>query len=315
MAQLKDELFRYGNTDGEIALLPDSSASICPEMAETSPRRYVLVQLLDGDQSVTIALDVTSVYVLCYRPGNGARSHLFPGVSEAVRNVVFPNTRGRELPFTERYGSLEGAAGVGYRSQIPLGIEELQHHIQNMNDYDPASPHDRTIARALLVCIQMILEPARFRFIEGEIAEVAQPLPDGSCQVLHPDALTRAFQNNWDSISENAQSAVYGIFPNDVRLVLDSREEPLIFDSLASVRFIVALMHIACKTRKLKPQFLQMPASISPSSFPMVMRSTGLQENDETCDVVLAPTSYIIGQNGLCVNVYQEDHADGHQVI
>ncbi|XP_039065710.1 abrin-a-like [Hibiscus syriacus] len=300
ITQLRTELFRYGSTDGEIALLPNRSRG---DMAETSPRRYVLVQLLDGDQSVTIALDVTSVYVLGYRRGNGARSHLFPGVPEAVRNVVFPNTQGRALPFTERYGSLEGAAGVDSRSQIPLGIEELQHHIRNMNEYEPASPHDRTIARAILVCIQMISEPARFRFIEGEIAEVAQPLPDGSCPVLYPDALMRAFQNNWDSISENVQSAIYGVFPRDVRLVLAPGEEPVIFDTVASVRFIVALMQIVCQNRRANLQILQMPASISSSSLPV------LQEDDETWNQTnqlwtLRSEDNTIRSNGKCLTTY-----------
>ncbi|KAK8522885.1 hypothetical protein V6N13_115834 [Hibiscus sabdariffa] len=328
ITELRTELFRYGNTNGEIALLPDRSSR---DMGETSPRRYVLVELLDGDQSVTIALDVTSVYVLGYRPGTGTRSHFFPSVSEAVRNVVFPNTQGQRIPFTENYGSLEQNAGR--RSEVPLGIDELRTHVQNMNNLEPTGPNAGPLARALLVCIQMISEAARFRFIEQEIAAVAQPREGGYYEMLYPDGLMIEFENSWRPLSRNVQSAIHGVFPVDVPIVFDPQEEPLIFDTVASVRFIVALMPVICLNRRANRQVFEMPPSLSSSALPGLHvedetfetmfgfafsfpeGSTGLQENNETCDVVLAPRSYIIGQNGLCVDVFQGSYHDGNKII
>ncbi|XP_039023739.1 ricin-like [Hibiscus syriacus] len=105
-----------------------------------------------------------------------------------------------------------------------------------MIDNEPTPPHDRSIARALLVCIQMISEPARYRYIEGEIVDMEQPLPDGSYRQLFPDDLMMEFQTNWGSISANVQSATFGVFPDDVRLALDPRD-PLIFDTVASEKY------------------------------------------------------------------------------
>ncbi|KAK8667798.1 hypothetical protein V6N13_105279 [Hibiscus sabdariffa] len=186
---------------------------------------------------------------------------------------------GRALPFTGGYESLEGAAEVASRTEIYLGAGQLYHDVRNMNDYEPTSPNKSLIARALLVCMEMISEAVRFRYIEAEIAEV---------------------------------SATHGMFPRAVRLAFDPQKEPLIFDTVASVRFIVALMPVVCQNRGANLQDLQMPASTSSSSLPMAMISTGLQENDDTCDVALAPTSHIIGQNedntirsqGRCLTTY-----------
>ncbi|KAK8522886.1 hypothetical protein V6N13_115835 [Hibiscus sabdariffa] len=312
-------------------------------MRETDPRRYLLVELLDEGQSVTIALDVTDVYVLGYRPGTEPRSHFFRGVSEAVRGVAFPNTQGQPLPFTENYVDLQRNAGVSERSEIPLGIDELRGHIQNMNDLEPSGPNAGPLARALFVCIQMISEAARSRFIEQEIAAVAQRREGGYYEILYPDGLMIAIQNGWHKISAAVQSATWGIFPVNVRLKFDPQADPLIFDTVASVRFLVALMQVECENREANMQYLQMPASISSSSLPVVMGSTGLQEEDEpmfgfsaslsmsmamrstgtglqenndtSCNVVLAQTSHIMGQNGLCVDVYQGSYHNGNKII
>ncbi|KAL4302223.1 hypothetical protein GQ457_10G029110 [Hibiscus cannabinus] len=327
ISEVRSALLANGDTSRDIALLPDKSSQA---MRETDPRRYLLVELLDEGQSVTIALDVTDVYVLGYQRGTGTRSHFFRGVSEAVRGVAFPNTQGQPLPFTENYVDLQRNAGVSERSEIPLGIDELRRHIQNMNDLEPSGPNAGPLARALLVCIQMISEAARSRFIEQEIAAVAQRGEGGYYEMLYPDGLMIAIQNSWHKISAAVQSATWGIFPVDVRLKFDPQADPLIFDTVASVRFLVALMQVECENREANLQYLHMPTSISSSSLPMVMGSTGLQEEDEpmfgfsaslsmsmairstgtglqenndtSCNVVLAQTSHIMGQNGLCVD-------------
>ncbi|GMJ04676.1 hypothetical protein HRI_004136800 [Hibiscus trionum] len=299
MSDLRTALLRYGSADRSIALLPDRSSQ---PMQLTDPRRYLMVELSNGTQVVTLALDVTNVYVLGYRAGTGPVSYFFSSVSQDVRSVLFPNTETRTLPFDENYDALEAAAGVADRRDILLGIGELRQHIQNMNYYQPTGSDVSRIARALIVCVQMVSEAARFRNIEQRIAQVADPRY-GVYSGINPDGLVMEFQTNWRRIATAIQSATNGIFRTAVHLVYDGGQE-LVLDTVASVRFLVAIMPVVCLNRGANLQLMHIPAKES---------STSLE--DDTCDIALAPTSLIMGQNGLCIDVFQGLYHNGNKII
>ncbi|XVF25407.1 hypothetical protein REPUB_Repub13aG0210000 [Reevesia pubescens] len=296
---------------GDIPVLPPQSAQ------PTNPEQYLLVELSNGYQTVTIALNISNVYILGYQPGGSgstSTSYFFSDVPTDVRNALFPNTQQRlPLPFTGRYGALEGAAGVDDRREIPLGMDELRQHIDNMNYLQPSTSRG-PIARALIVCIQMVSEVVRLRNIQQEILAVADPRSDGTYGVFYPDGLVMEYQTSWEHISSAIQSATDGIFTTAVRLAYDGQE--LVLSTLRQVLFIIAIMPAVCRnTGANNMQLLRMPTLISLSNFPMAMRSTGLEDNDDTCERSLAPTSHITGQNGLCVDVYQGSFHDGNKII
>ncbi|XP_022740694.1 abrin-b-like [Durio zibethinus] len=310
MKDLYNALKVRANITGDIPVLPPPSAQ------PTDPEQYLLVELSNGYQNVTLALNISNVYILGYRPGGSGSSYFFSDVPIDARNVFFPNTHRESLPFTGRYGALEAAAGVSDRRKIPLGIDKLRQHIDNMNYIQPSSSGG-PIARALIVCIQMVSEAVRLRNIEKEILEVAEPRADGTYGVFCPDGLLMKYENNWGRISSAIQSATNGIFTTPIRLEYD--RQTLVLNTTRQVLFIIAIMPLKCRDRGANLELLHMPASISSYEFssllPIAMRSIGLEDNDDDCERVLAPTSYIIGQNGLCVDVYQGSYHDGNKII
>ncbi|XVF25401.1 hypothetical protein REPUB_Repub13aG0209400 [Reevesia pubescens] len=308
MKDLYNALTDRADRSGDIPVLPPQSAEL------SNPEQYLLVELSNGLQTVTLALNISNVYILGYQPGGSGStsiSYFFSDVPTGARDALFPNTQRRQpLPFTGRYGSLIGAiAGADSRRDIPLGIDELRQHIDNMNYFQPSTSRS-PIARALIVCIQMVSEPVRLRNIQQEILAVAEP-PYG---VFYPDALVMEYQNSWEHISSAIQSATDGIFSTALRLSIDGQE--LVLSTLRQVLFIIAIMPAACRnTGANNLQLLRMPTSISLSNFPMAMRSTGLKDNGDTCERALAPISHITGQNGMCVDVYQGSFHDGNKII
>ncbi|XP_022741026.1 beta-galactoside-specific lectin 3-like [Durio zibethinus] len=187
-----------------------------------------------------------------------------------------------------------------------------------MNNLQPSS-HRSSIARALIVCIQMVSEAVRLRNIQQEILSVAEPRADGTYGVFYPDGLVMRYENSWKKISSAIYSATDGIFNNAIHLVYHS-QELAVLSTVRQVLFIIAIMpSSACRNIRANPQLLRMPASISLYEFssllPMAIRSIGLVNNDDNCERALAPTSHITGQNGLCVDVYQGSYHNGNKII
>ncbi|XP_022740693.1 beta-galactoside-specific lectin 3-like [Durio zibethinus] len=282
----------------------------------TDPEQYLLVELSNGYQTVTLALNISNVYILGYQPGGSGSSYFFRDVPIDARSVFLPNTQRESLPFTGICRALEDAAGVGDRREIPLGIDELRQHIENMNYLQPSSSR-RPIARALIICIQMVSEAVRFRNIQQEILAVAEPRADGIYGIFYPDGLLMEYETNWEHISSDIQSATDGIFTRAGRLVYEGQE--LVLSTLSQVRFIIAIMPLICRNTGANLELLRMPASISSYEFssllPMAMRSIGLEDKGDTCEKALAPTLHITGQNGLCVDVYQGSYHNGNKII
>ena len=119
ISELRTALLRYGSADRTIPVLPDRYSQ---SMQLTDPRRYLLVELSNATQVVTLALDVTNVYILGYRAGSQSVSYFFANVPGNVRSLLFPNTEDRNLTFGEGYGSMESAARVVDRGEISLEL-------------------------------------------------------------------------------------------------------------------------------------------------------------------------------------------------
>lgn len=313
MKDLQNALTVRADRSGDRPVLPPRSAD------PSDPQKYLLVKLSNGYQTVTLALDVTNVYILGYQPGGSRNSYFFSNVSTDVRNALFPNTRRASLPFTGSYGELETAAlpTSGDRRVIPLGIDELRQHVDNMNSIQPSSDR-RPIARALIVCIQMISEAVRFRNIQQELLTIAEPPHDGTYNVFYPDGLVMRYETNWDTISTAIQSATDGIFRTAVHLVYDG--QVLVLSTVRQVLFIIAIMPLRCRRNTgANLQLLRMPTSMSSSGcsplLPVATRTTGLEDNGGTCEKDLAPTSHIIGLDGLCVDVYQGSYHNGNKIV
>ncbi|XP_039057836.1 ribosome-inactivating protein SNAI-like [Hibiscus syriacus] len=172
MKDLFNALTARADRSGDIPVLP-------PPLQPDDPQQYVLVELSKGERTVTLALSVSDVYILGFQAGGRNRYYFFSDVADDVRNALFPGTRRESLPFTGRYGALEAAARVGDRREIPLGIDELSQHIQNMNIYEPTPENRAIFARALIVTIQMLSEAVRSRNLQQQICTVCDPLAYG----------------------------------------------------------------------------------------------------------------------------------------
>ncbi|KAK8977208.1 hypothetical protein V6N11_021294 [Hibiscus sabdariffa] len=290
MKDLYNALTARADRTGDIPVLPSP-------LPPNDPRQYVLVELSNGGQTVTLALRVSDVYLLGYQAGGSDRSYFFSDVPDVERNALFPGTQRESLPFNSRYGSLEDAAGVGDRRQIPLGIGELSEHIQNMNSHEPTHQNRAIFARALLVTIQMVSEAVRLRNLQQQICTVCDPGEDGTYARYYPDGLMTEYENGWRRISTAIQSATNGIFANPVPLTYDGIQ--VFLRTLREVLFTIAMMPYKCKKKTNSPQLLP----------------SGLGDDGDTCEVVVAPTSYITGRNGLCVDVYQGRYDDGNSII
>ncbi|GMI75191.1 hypothetical protein HRI_001188400 [Hibiscus trionum] len=290
MKDLYTALTDGADTSGEIPILPPQPIA--------APQKYVQVKLSNGAQSIDFILDASNANILGYLPGGNARSYIFSDVPDDVRNDLFPNTVRGRLPFTGDYGELEAVAGVGNRSEIALGIGELSRHIYYLRTISPlkASGHG-PVAKALIVCIQMVSEAVRLRNIQQEILAVGNPLAVGTYGVFYPDGLTMEYQSRWEDISTAVQSSTFGIFGTPVRLAYDGQE--LVLTTVREVVFTIAIMPLRCSSPEANLQPLRMPTT-----------STG----SDICERVLEPTSHIMGKNGTCLDVYESRFVDNTQV-
>ncbi|GMI96085.1 hypothetical protein HRI_003277800 [Hibiscus trionum] len=302
MKDLHNALTDRADKSGEIPILPPRSAQ------PTDPQQYVMVEFFSGPfLTVTLALNASNAYVLGYRPGWESRSYFFTDVPTDARNALFPDTERVSLPFTGRYEALERAAGVGDRREILLGIGVLNQYSSSLNYMNPFT-NSNLIAKALIGCIQMVSEAVRLRNIQQRMLALAAPRADGSFGVFYPDGLMLEYENKWEEISSAIQSATDGIFGTPVRLEYGGGQK-LVLSTVREVVFTIAMMPAVCGN-----SILRMPTASSPS-LSMSMTSSGLKDNGDTCERVLAPTSYIIGQNGLCVDVYNRNYTNGNKII
>lgn len=142
------ELVASGQPFHQIMTLRDPSSV-------TISDRYVLVELSNwADTPITVAIDVTNLYVMGYRSTN--QSYFFPDAPPT--STLLTEMTHNPLPFGSAYPALEHEAGD--RSRIYLGMIELEESIQDLYNYRRGN-----LARSFIVVIQMISEAVRFRYL------------------------------------------------------------------------------------------------------------------------------------------------------
>ncbi|KAE8726311.1 hypothetical protein F3Y22_tig00007099pilonHSYRG00017 [Hibiscus syriacus] len=229
------------------ALTVDASSvqgiPVLPSTNDLKPNdlhRYVVVELFTNNKgknnkNVSLVIDVTNVYILGYRPGDGAASYFFNTVPVAVQNLFFQGTTRTDLKFDGSYDTLQGKAGED-RDQIPLGFAELRQKIENLNHYTPKADIKK-VASSLLVCLQMISEAARYKVIQQQIAALAPAVAGGADKSLKPDGLMKGYQTNWGQLSTAVQSA-----KPDGSFVKSVTVAHLTYSNVAAVRPVIAVL-------------------------------------------------------------------------
>ncbi|XP_073102505.1 abrin-d-like [Elaeis guineensis] len=94
-----------------------------PANAPTNIQRYVGVELSTWRVSITLAIDITSLYIVAYQAGDWA--YFLGDAPESATSNLFRGTRQYTLSFDGNYDSLINAANQT-REEIRLGIEELR---------------------------------------------------------------------------------------------------------------------------------------------------------------------------------------------
>ncbi|KAL2898898.1 Abrin-a, partial [Bienertia sinuspersici] len=307
---LYNALTNNADRTGDIPILP-------PPLQPNNPQQYVHVELSNGRSRVTLAIDISNVYVMGVQAGEVA--YFFSDVSSAIHHTIFPeSTQQERLSFTSQYGSMEGAARSG-RKQIPLGIGVLGNQIDGVHTGETSK-----IARALIVMIQMVSEAVRFRNIEQKV--VATIHGESHYGEFYPDSLMIEYENSWDPLSTAVQSAVDGIFSRAVQLVYDGQVQ--IVETVRQILFILSIMPLKCR-RNLEANQVVVPeyhssinnkhyyfaSSILSIVSPIKQEMRGYGDGDDSCNQVLDPKVHITGYNGLCVSVNNGDYHNGNSIV
>ncbi|XP_052195124.1 abrin-a-like [Diospyros lotus] len=263
-------------------------------------QRYFLVRLTNyaGD-SIALGIDITNSYVVGYR--TGGLSFFVDDTPENSGNYLFTGTNQNFLGFSSTYASLQRAA-VQTRREIPLGIEELDSAISNLYHYR-GEGNNRLVARALIICIQMISEAARFRQIENRVRQSISESQD-----FLPDRSIIRLENNWGALSEAVQTAIGGVFARAIQLLSPTTFETEYVDNVNHISVIrnLAFMLFACRSASNAGalQFLNNNMLIQPVTV----------SADDVC-VIEEPTVRIRGRDGLCVDVHGGFYNDGNPIV
>nr|ABG76785.1 ribosome-inactivating protein [Panax ginseng] len=259
-------------------------------------QRFILVELYNYEATpITLAIDVTNLYVVGYRTGDLFYYFLdsavdTPGIFRELPHI--------ELPFNSSYPALQHEAGD--RVNIPLGITELDQSIQDLRHYRRTN-----LARPFIVVIQMVSEAVRFRYIENLV--VLSIRADGSRQNFRPTRTMISLENNWDTLSTSIQQSVEGRFTPSVELVNREDQSVLVSSVTPGLILNIAVMIFVCNN----PNPNQL---ISPMRHVNVDHVMGIND-DHICSIIPEPTIRISGRNGLCADVKDRSFHDGNPII
>ncbi|RWR91466.1 type 2 ribosome-inactivating protein [Cinnamomum micranthum f. kanehirae] len=269
-------------------------------------QRFILVELSNwaADSPVTLAVDVTNVYVVAYR--TGSRSFLLreDNPDPAIDNL-FLDTERYTLPFSGSYTDLQRVADAG-RDGIEIGMMRLEDAITSLRASD--MDHQRPIARSLIVVIQMVAEAVRFRYIEHRLRE---SIDRG--EVFTPSAAIISLENNWSALSTAVQQSNQGVFSSEV--VLRTAGNNLVHVGSVSHRVIsgLAIMLFVCRSshQASSNQFTDDLLMIRPVVIDVHVATD--VNDDDTC-ANPEPTVRISGRNGLCVDVKDGYYNNGNPI-
>nr|ABI64066.1 ribosome inactivating protein [Bougainvillea spectabilis] len=193
------EAEEYSTVIQELRNALANGAPVCnfPVTAKTiaNDKRFVLVDLTTTSmKTITLAIDVTDVYVVGYRDlyNNKDRAVFLAEVPSVAIHDLFPGVTNREmLTFSGHYQKLQEAAKVN-RENLELGVNKLGFAIESI--YGKAL-NGKDIARFFLIAIQMMSEAARFKYIENEVS-------NGLYGSFTPNPKVLNLENNWGDISD-----------------------------------------------------------------------------------------------------------------
>lgn len=257
-------------------------------------QRFVLVELSNwAGESITLAIDVTNLYVVGYRAGS--RFHYFDDAPPAVSDL-FPDigTQSRSpIPFGGSYIELERAANAD-RSDIELGIISLEQAISQLHRTGEASIQRTTWARSLMICIQMVSEAVRFRYIAERVGR-------GLSSGYTPDPPMLSLENNWGALSSAVQQSSQGVFTRSVQL-RRFNGQPVEVDQVRKIVTYLAIMLFVCRDQ-----------ASSSDQFSPLIRSVVAADDGDTCGDPES-TVRISGRNGLCVDVRDGQYNNGNPI-
>ncbi|GJZ43057.1 ribosome-inactivating protein [Tanacetum coccineum] len=213
------------------------------------------------------------------------------GVHADNKNIFYYNN-GRE-PNITAYGQLENNGGglssrsLGEREATELGHGALNDAIENLY-------YRESRKSALLVIIQMVSEAVRIRYIEhlirrNKLGENLNFIPD-------PRAIT--MENRWSRLSRQIQwSGESGVFLWEIEVRSVSNE-------VVRIRNVVGVFRqaaLALILYKCNPKAIRMPVPVAVGA-------------DEQCPDG-EPTTNIIGRDGQCMDVKDEQYYNGNPII
>ncbi|CAN6352485.1 unnamed protein product [Urochloa humidicola] len=302
LAELRESLGSIEQASGLPVL---RSANDVPSPSQ----RFVFVTITNyGWETATLALDVTNAYIVGYRVGE---LHSFftmpdnPNDDEAISHL-FQGTERHTFPFTGSYIDLEAAAGEDVRREtVALGAGALDAAVRTMNLYAerPTATILHSVARGLIVCIQMISEAARFRYIGFEMRSRIDRGVDSE-----PDPSVIRLENSWSALSQQIQtsSSNGGVFERAIQL---QRRDYSLFQvsDVRTVRPLIGLLLFYCKTTASTAA----AATLAVSSRRLADEDV---HEDPTCPLPAPSTWRIVGPDGLCVDVRDGQYNNGNPV-
>ncbi|GKC05170.1 ribosome-inactivating protein [Tanacetum coccineum] len=201
--------------------------------------------------------------------------------------TAFPN-----IAYTHRAIGFDGSySTLGNRQETELGHGALNNAITNLFNERSTSNSKK---RALLVIIQMVAEAVRIRYIEHLIRR--NMLGENPNFILDPRVIS--MENRWSDPSEQIQwSGESGIFLREIQVQSVSNEVVRI----RNVQDTWSLAALALILYKCNPKAIRMPV-------PVVVGA------DEQCPDG-EPTTNIIGRDGQCMDVKDEQYNNGNPII
>ena len=122
----------------------------------TGSNRFLQVALSTSEDVIILAIDKATAGIVGYR--TRSKACFFTDTNGPDTSSVFPGITRYQLPFSSGYSGMEVIAGS--RRNIYLGILELDECITHLHDLDDKS----SLARCMLVTIQMVSEAIRYRY-------------------------------------------------------------------------------------------------------------------------------------------------------
>ncbi|XP_050238698.1 ricin-like [Mercurialis annua] len=154
--------------------------------------------------SVTLVLDKCDAYVVGYKAQMVCYLLELDDEKSWVKDFIEGSLVSLHLGFS--YTNLETKAGECSRLDISIGIKELESAIEVLYDTSSENTDTKSVAKALIICITMITEAAKFYYIEKKVCD---NIVEGGRKTFYKkfyiDEFMVKLQNSWAQNSGVAQ--------------------------------------------------------------------------------------------------------------